>query len=221
MCGRFNLSYTTSDLSAQLPHVLWDFEQIPSFNIAPSHQISVISEMAGEFRGSRMQWGIPITTSENRSVLMSNTRTEGILERDIWNKGTGRICFIPASGFYEWDKVSNERIPYNVQLQESGLFLMLGIFRETSSFLSCSVLTCPAGARLEKIHHRSPVILTTDIDLKIEKSHMGEMDFLKKALDYQSKINLRLTKVSPKINSIKNNTPDCLLEDSTQQIKLL
>ena len=151
MCGRFNLSYTTSDLSAQLPYVLWDFEQIPSFNIAPSHQISVISEMAGEFRGSRMQWGIPITTSENRSVLMSNTRTEGILERDIWNKGTGRICFIPASGFYEWDKVSKERIPYNVQLQESGLFLMLGIFRETSSFLSCSVLTCPAGARLKKI----------------------------------------------------------------------
>ena len=63
MCGRFNISYTTSDLSAQLPHVLWDFEQIPSFNIAPSHQITVISEMAGEFRGSRMQWGIPITKS--------------------------------------------------------------------------------------------------------------------------------------------------------------
>ena len=73
MCGRFNLSYTTSDLSAQLPHVLWDFEQIPSFNIAPSHQISVISEMAGEFRGSRMQWGIPVTENCTGTLGSSST----------------------------------------------------------------------------------------------------------------------------------------------------
>ena len=125
MCGRFNLSYSTSDVSVKLPNVLWDFDQAPNFNIAPSQQISVVSELKGVFTGSIMQWGIPITTSDGKTALMSNTRIERILHKNKWNKSMDNICFIPASGFYEWDKFSTEKIPYNVQLRDSELFLMV------------------------------------------------------------------------------------------------
>ena len=86
MCGRFNLSYSTSDVSVKLPNVLWDFDQAPNFNIAPSQQISVVSELKGVFTGSIMQWGIPITTSDGKTALMSNTRIERILHKNKWNK---------------------------------------------------------------------------------------------------------------------------------------
>ena len=220
MCGRFNLSYSTSDVSVKLPNVLWDFDQAPNFNIAPSQQISVVSELKGVFTGSIMQWGIPVTTSDGKTVLMSNTRIERILHKNKWNKSMDNICFIPASGFYEWDKFSTEKIPYNVQLRDSELFLMVGICRQTSSSLNCSILTCSARHPLGDIHDRCPVVLPLNADLNVSNSSTRELDFLNASLELQPQMDLFLTQVSTRVNSVRFNSFECLMEDRTQQIKL-
>ena len=221
MCGRFNLAYSSGDISDKLPGVLWEIEKLPSFNIAPSTIILVVHGSNQGFTGSLMKWGIPITDASGRQVLMSNTRIERLLENNSLSSRSDALCFIPATGFYEWEQNSKTKIPFNVRLTDSELFVMVGIYRKTANGNYCSILTCEAPQPLRDIHPRSPLMLEASLDIIQSNEKRSAIEYLKFSLDMQKKLQVNLTQVSPRINNVSFNSPECLNEDVTHQIQLL
>ena len=154
---------------------------------------------------------------------MSNTRTERLIAQDLLDDSTDRLCFIPATGFYEWAKDETKghiKTPFNVQIQDTDVFMMVGIWRETSDFSCCSILTCEATGPLSKIHNRSPVIVPKDIELNDRSRDKLDTNYLNWLLDSQRTCEMYLTQVSTRVNSVKYNSYECLSEDTTRQIKL-
>jgi len=78
-------------------------------------------------------------------------------------------CLVPASGFYEWKREGNRRIPFYFSLPESPLFAFAGLYSATgnqgdSSPGTFMIITCRSNSLVAPIHHRMPVILHREED---------------------------------------------------------
>jgi len=75
-----------------------------------------------------------------------------------------RGCLVPTTGFYEWKKVGNRKVPYFIRLKDEKYFALAGLWdhwkdpkgEEIKSF---TIITTKANEALSKIHPRTPVIL--------------------------------------------------------------
>lgn len=81
-----------------------------------------------------------------------------------------RRCLVLCSGFFEWRKVKNEKIPYYITLKNDELFVFAGIWNRTTddrgkTMDSYAILTIEANELLSQIHNtkcRMPLILSPD-----------------------------------------------------------
>ena len=79
-----------------------------------------------------------------------------------------RRCLIPADGFYEWVRTSEEAASlYCFEVNHGELFAFAGLWelwRDASGepLESCSILTTAANAVTSPVHDRMPVILDPD-----------------------------------------------------------
>ena len=81
------------------------------------------------------QWGlIPNwikndTKADEIKKFTLNARSETIFDKPSFkNSVTHRRCLIPTTGFFEWQHVKNEKIPYFIFLQEQNIFSFAGIW---------------------------------------------------------------------------------------------
>ena len=113
VCGRFD------NLIARDAYRLSKSDFPPRYNIAPTDQIPIvrIDPRDGEREVVMARWGlIPFWMKEKPKVPHINARVETVdrvpLFRQTFAK---RRCLIPATGFYEWQKVEEGK-----QLTASG-----------------------------------------------------------------------------------------------------
>ncbi len=102
-----------------------------------------------------------------------NIKSEGILQNKVAQAlvHTNR-CLVLASHFFEWQEVNKEKYPHCIQLKDTGLFYMAGVWNSWTDYTtgetknSFGIITTEANAFMKKIHNvkkRMPTILKDEL----------------------------------------------------------
>ncbi len=203
MCGRFTL--TTKDfgkvadeLGAELEGELaWR----PRFNVAPTDPHPMVIAGEGDERLVRVaQWGV----KKGESFLI-NAQGEHAAKR-FKDSFAHRRCAIPADGFYEWAGEKKARRPIWFHRSDGGLLLFAGLWEQKPDQArpTFMILTITPNAIVAPVHDRMPVVLPP---AKLEQwLRHPDASLLMPADDAL----LVATPVSPRVNAVKNDDPDCL-----------
>lgn len=165
MCGRFTLKTPERIKFDQV--TAFDIEvPVPRYNIAPTQNVLVLRQHDEQREATFLQWGlIPFWSKEAKGVI--NARMETIEQKASFNESfQKRRCLIFADGFYEWERYGKISQPFYFQLTNRAPFAFAGIWdrwrSEAGLITSCAIITTTANELLAKIHHRMPVIVSTE-----------------------------------------------------------
>jgi putative SOS response-associated peptidase YedK len=172
MCGRFALDAPSTRVAerfslAECPLLA------PRYNIAPASDILVVRHRPDVGRiGQLARWGLVPAWAKDPSIgtKLINARAETVDTKPSFRGSFARHrCLIPASGFFEWKVVSENRKvrrqPYYVRPAENdGLFAFAGLLARWRSgtgedLVTACIITTEANALMAPIHDRMPVIL--------------------------------------------------------------
>ncbi len=125
-----------------------------------------------------------------------------------------RRCIIPASGFYEWLRKGAQKQPYFIRRIDRGYMAMAGVWdhwqgEDGQEIESCSIITAEANKLMLEIHDRMPAILDkNDLVAWLDPGTDQErvLSMLKPCPDSW----IETYPVSRRVNSVKNNGPECL-----------
>lgn len=218
MCGRFTL-----ELSSETLKVIFGvspFENIPPrYNVAPTQMVLVLRNDPDSNRQlSYMKWGLIPHWAKGASIgnHMINARSETVDQKSAFkNALKDRRCIIPASGFYEWQKVGTKKQPYYITLKDGSPMLFAGLWDRWTSpegivVESCTILTTNSNELVSPLHDRMPVILDMkDIDRWLD-CHVTEPAKLKALLTTHQSESMQLFPVSNMVNSPKNDEARCI-----------
>lgn len=174
-----------------------------------------------------LKWGlIPSwikTESEAAEIRLKtfNAKAETLETKPSFSSSfKSKRCIIPVKGFFEWQQVGKEKIPWYIYSAENEIFTIAGIWSEwvqssTGEVLrTFSVITTEANDLMAEIHNskkRMPVILSRSeeknwIDLSLSASEAFQM--LKPC---PSDI-LKAHTISPLVNNrmANKNTPEVI-----------
>ena len=184
----------------------------PSWNVAPTQQVAMIEESGTGRHLTSARWGlaVPWTTKP-----MINARCETAAARPTFRKALQeRRCLIPTTGFYEWRTDGDRKQPFIFRREDGAPFVFAGIsdFYGTKGGVTqaCAVLTTSASKFMESFHTRMPVIVPQPAwDLWLDRTVTDPAavgDLLQPAPDDF----LIAVPVSPRVNSPRNNGPECV-----------
>jgi putative SOS response-associated peptidase YedK len=175
-----------------------------------------------------LQWGlIPSWTrsTEDANIIRYktfNARGESVDTKPSFSGSIkSKRCIIPVSGFYEWQHVGRDKIPWYIFSAENEILSVAGIYDEwvensTGEVLSTfSMITTGANELMAEIHNsakRMPVILDkTDEKIWTEKSSPLE-EVISLLRPCPSEI-LKAYTISPLINdrSADRNVPEIIM----------
>lgn len=159
MCGRYALEATKSELWERylLGEMKEDVEE--RAEIFPTNYTPLIMP-GNEF--VHHKWGF-VEPFAKRPLI--NARAETILEKPTFSQPfrTAR-CLVPATAFFEWEKVGDEKLKRKIAVADIPIFSMAGILKtyqdeNGNPFTVFSIITTAANDQMRAIHDRMPVIL--------------------------------------------------------------
>ncbi len=172
MCGRLNM---ISDPLTQLimkiiNGELTDISIEDRYNVAPTENVPVLLKTGeGEWQLHDMRWWLVPNWSDAPSTkyTMFNAKSETLAKSRAFKMPFQRQrCIVPASGYYEWQKLSSGKAPFLIQPSESEGFAFAGLWdswgRGEHRIESCTIITGAAPESMAQIHHRVPIHLSLD-----------------------------------------------------------
>ena len=174
MCGRFNI---TAD---PLTRLLMELVNMPyvgrdNFNAAPTERIPVLRIVpAGQPNAGAPElvpmrwwltpyWAKEVSTRYSMFNAKSETAATSPAFREPFRK---RRCVVPVTGFYEWCRDQDQKVPYLIRPSRHGGLLLAGLWDSwhgdgsDEEQLSFTILTAPAHADFSFLHTRQPVMLS-------------------------------------------------------------
>ncbi len=166
MCGRFAMKASDEKVTARFAVQESLFSIRPRYNVAPSQIVGVILDNGMRYLEG-LKWGLIPSWSKDPKIgnKLINARGETLAEKPSFRTAyKRRRCLIPATGFYEWKKEGDQRIPMYIHLKDHELFGMAGLWEEwqapDGSFVrTFTIITSPPNGLMETIHSRMPAIL--------------------------------------------------------------
>lgn len=143
-----------------------DLPEVPRYNVCPTTDVGVI--VSGEERRSYrpMRWGfLPHWyKAMNGGPLLINARAETIAEKPAFKGAVReRRCLVPATGFYEWTKDSDDnRLPWYFSRPSGEPMVFAGIWQvwgKDDPVSTCAIVTTGASDWMSETHHREPVVV--------------------------------------------------------------
>lgn len=126
-------------------------------DVSPTDRAVTISASDDGLIASKMRWGFRDPYHEH---LVINARCESAAEKPMFAESVrGRRCVIPASGYYEWDRLKSR---YRFKRPDGGLILLAGIYRQEMAEPHFTVLTAEANECMRPVHTRMPVTINAD-----------------------------------------------------------
>lgn len=168
MCGRFVIELPVdamAKLFAAAPAN--NLPPVPNYNVCPTTQVHVVSAGESGRRLGAMRWGfLPHWyKSPTDGPLLINARSETIAEKPAFSAACReRRCILPVSGFYEWTRDNDVRLPWYITRADGAPMALAGVWQTwgENHAPTCAVVTTGANEPMADIHHRMPVILEQD-----------------------------------------------------------
>lgn len=215
MCGRFNLFATADQIMAE-----FDLEQavpvVERYNIAPTQPVAAVRlhPHAGRRELTFFHWGLLPSWAKDVSIAsrMINARSETAAEKPSFRAAfRRRRCLIPATGFYEWQKVDGRKQPIHFQVGDGELFALAGLWEywagaDGSEIESCTIMTTEPNELVRPIHNRMPVIVAPD-DYALWLDPDAPLPAVQSILRPFSAERMTQSRVSMRVNSPANDDP--------------
>jgi len=142
----------------------------PRFNVAPLQLVTVVGlKPDGTARGLvSMAWGfVPRWATDPRSGPRPvNAKAETVRTSPPFRDSfKDRRCLLPASGFFEWEKIGEEKVPYLFRPLAGGPLAFAGVWDVWKPkgggdpLFTCALITVPANVTVRPLHDRMPAIL--------------------------------------------------------------
>ena len=218
MCGRFALFALGQDVAEQFD-VLIDHELEPRYNIAPTQPVAAVrlNASTGKREFTYLQWGLIPSWAKDPKIgsRMINARSETAAEKPSFRAAfKRRRCLIPASGFYEWQKLGDRKQPAFIHNEDDRLMGLAGLWEvwhssDGSVVESCTILTTQPNQVMAPIHNRMPVIIAAeDYSMWLDPGPRPE-DGLHLLRPFASE-KMEVYAVSTVVNSPRNDSVACI-----------
>ncbi|WLR51632.1 SOS response-associated peptidase [Bacillus tianshenii] len=220
MCGRFTLFHSLEQIIERFEIAnANELSLSASYNIAPTEHVLTVINDGKNNRAGFLRWGLIPSWSKDPSIgnKMINARAESIDTKPSFKPLlANKRCLIIADGFYEWRKEGSTKQPYYITLKNGGLFAFAGLWTKwqqaEKQVNSCTIITTEPNDLMSELHSRMPVILPTDKEAKwLNRSETNPSSLKEYLIPYNSQ-EMTAYPVSTKVNSAKNNSPDCIEE---------
>jgi len=216
MCGRFAITLP-DDAMVRLFDAAPanDLPPVPRYNICPTQPVAAVISADGHRRYGPMRWGfIPRWfKTPTDGPLMFNARSESLAEKPAFAEAARRRrCLIPATGFYEWTKQGDTRLPWFIQRADHQPMVFAGVWQswhgpEGARIATCAIVTTGAQGRMAELHERVPVILDpADWALWLGEAGHGAA----RLMHPRPEGALAFHRVSPAVNSNRAEGPDLI-----------
>lgn len=167
MCGRYAI-VLAGDGSLQRRFSLEDLLDDPQtrFNVAPTQTLPVVVRNSPD-RVEMMRWGLVPSWAKDASIgsRMINARAETVAEKPAFRRPLrSQRCLVPATGFFEWKRDGDGKVPHFIHLPDEPLFAFAGLYdtwRDPNgqTVQSYCIITTEPNAVMAPIHNRMPAIL--------------------------------------------------------------
>ncbi len=218
MCGRFFNKLPASETA----RIFATRNPLPNYpvryNIAPTDDVLAVrfNAKTGERSLDLLRWGlVPHFAKDLKGGARNiNARAETLERvpafRDAFLR---RRCLIPASGFYEWQKRDDDKVPYAIVPREGPLFAFAGLWEnwrdrataEAPWIRTCTIVTGEPNALVAPIHDRMPVILPESAWPLWLGESAADPDALKALLTPFPADAMAAYRVSARVGSVKND----------------
>lgn len=165
MCGRFNQT-ASGDEVAEAFSLDEAPELAPRYNIAPTQPVAVVGVQpkTGRRGLAMLTWGLVPRASLGGERGFINARAETAWEKPSFREAfVRRRCLVPATGFYEWQRLEPKRKqPWVIRLASGQVFAFAGLWEPPAAggtTPTCTILTTEPNDLARPIHDRMPVIL--------------------------------------------------------------
>jgi len=218
MIDRYSVSCNSSQLRSRFNIEVHD-AYMPRYNAAPTQLLPVITSNSPEGL-SFFYWGIIPGWSQNKNISkkLLNAHVSELSTKTSYKRSlSSNRCIIPADGYYAWKKVGKKTlIPYRVSSKDNQIISFPGIWEEfedehDQTHHTFKIITTNSIDYLSDINPIMPVILNRSTEALWLSNNVSEEDLFH-ALEQTSAVDkLYPYTVSPKINEIKNDSPDLII----------
>jgi len=180
-----------------------------------------------------MQWGfIPSWTNKNsnndkKTIKAINARDDSLLgTKQLFRRvKQNQRCVVVATGYYEWRKEDNKKIPYYVSYKDGKLLLLAAVYdvlkqSDGSELYTYAIVTTKCSKSLAFLHPRMPVIFNNDEDIMNwinPRNSFNKVSDLMKSTELND--NLQCYRVSTEVNKIGNQSPDLIVEVKEEKVE--
>jgi len=218
MCGRINLHLSPAELAAVFD-LFREPDWAPRYNLGPMQPILAIRETPAGRAADRVQWGlVPGWASDPKiGSQMFNARAETVATKPAFRSSfRKRRCLVPASGFYEWQKLdAKTRQPWNIFRADGTPLALAGLWEhwtapDGSVLESCTVITTTANSFMAELHDRMPVILEPSLwSLWLTPGDIDTSALTELLIPCPDDL-LERVPVSTLVNNVRNESPECI-----------
>lgn len=217
MCGRFAVIKKFEEIAAYYDARAFGGEEWrENYNVCPTQLIPVLVEEPDGRELRLMKWGlIPSwAKAEKMAYSMINARAETVKEKPGFRDSfKDKRCIIPASGFYEWQKLTTAKKPYYFTPKE-GLFSFAGLWSRWVSpdnieIESCAIITTAANDLVKPIHDRMPAALGHN-SWSAWMAKKTKADELLEILTPMPSNQITVVSVSMHVNKVSNKGAECI-----------
>lgn len=219
MCGRINLRMSPAELQ-QAFDLFREPEWLPRYNLGPMQKVLAVRWRPGGVRAADpLQWGLVPSWAKDPKAgpPLVNARGETVASKPAFRSAfKSRRCLIPANGYYEWQMInSKSKQPWHIFPADGGVLACAGLWElwqapDGSVLESCAIITTTPNHCLSEIHDRMPVILAEEHWSLWLDPEMEEVSALTELLVPCPDDVLEKTPVSSLVNSVRNDSPECL-----------
>ena len=187
---------------------------VPRYNIAPTQPVTALRHnLRGQREITHFHWGlIPSWSKDTKwASRMINARSETVHEKPSFrNAFKRRRCIVPATGFYEWQRIGKKKQPMRIRMQDEAIFGMAGLWESWQGIESCTILTMRPNELMAPIHDRMPVILNPE-DYDIWLGSKTPIAALPAMFQPFSAEKMSAYPVSTYVSNARNEGPQCIV----------
>lgn len=190
MCGRYALDVDIDVLIAHYKAIIGEGKFDANEEIFPTNIVPIIKEIEKR-EIIFVKWGFMPKFTKKPLI---NARGETVdIKPTFKNSFINKRCIIPATSFFEWEKVVEKKIKRRISLDEK-LFSMAGLYNEFydsegNSYEAFTILTINANEQMKHIHERMPVILSKENeDIWLNENNKNIMKLKDLIVPWQGKL---------------------------------